>query len=488
MPLINAVHWLIDGFINMDKALGGWLIPTLVFLVGTIWVASKATALWTTLTKAWTAVTTAAAWVKGLFTTATAASTVAEEVDSIAKGVNTTQTNINTTSQAANTSATWAGVAAKLAMGVAIAIVILSAVLLVYAVVDLAEAMKGMGHEAWALVAVIAVIMISMIVMISTFAALAPVTMTAAIPMLLFGAALFLVGAAIALIMYSIAALIDSITGLFTVMLDNHEVLGEVVLQMTQLGTAMFSIGAGGIVASLGLIAMAVGMAIFAAAFWAVSTEDLQAFSVAMASMADIDLATIGALSGLFLVIALAAKVGGIESIAWGLTLISNATRDMNVAAVARLTEMFTAISTITAETVSNIGLMAVALQEVVNVVGDLATDKAIVFTTMIKGVGTSMESIGANVTPDMVTNTKALVTQAVRYSEAVQEETAGTNPALERLLDKLSEVLGRGGAAGGGATKGGKGQPIVVQVNLDGRVVGESAEEFLAIKHGLFI
>jgi len=487
MPLVNAIHWFLDGLMSLDKTLGGWLIPTLITLIGFIWVASKATKIWTAVTKTWTAITAAAAWVKGLFTTATAASTVAEEVDSLAKGVNTIQTNINTTSQTINTSATWAGVAAKLAMGVAIAIVILSVVLLVYAIVDLAEAMKGMGHEAWALVAVIAVIMTSVIVMISTFAALAPVTMTAAIPMLLFGGALFLVGAAIALIMYSIAALVDSITGLFTVMLENHEVLGEVVAQMTLLGAAMFSIGLGGVAASGGLMAMAVGMAIFAAAFWTVSTEDLQAFSVAMASMANIDLATIGALSGLFLALALAAKVGGIESIAWGLTLISSATREMNVAAVAKLTEMFTAISTVTAETVSNIGLMAVALQEVVNVVGDLATDKAIVFTTMVKGVGTSMESIGANVTPEVVTNTKALVTQAVRYSDAIQEEAAATTPAFERLLDKLAEVVG-GKSAGKPGGGGGKGQPIIIQVNLDGTKIGESAEEYLAVKHGLFI
>ena len=262
-PIIDLVRYLVDTLLGWNEVLNGYLIPALGILLGLyvtwrILTNEMFTAVGRLVAKVWASVT------------AKAAETTAVEADTIAKGINTTATETMAVAQVTATKASRGLNWNILLFAAAIAIVIIALVPLVDAVAKLAVALKDSGDAGWMVIGVLIALGVVLVAMIATFAALAPATMTAAIPMLLFAAAIFIIAAGLSLVIYAV-------TGLVEVLLSANPNIMETALALGMIAFAAMGIALAGPFAAIGLFLMALGFGALALALAFIKTKDLEA-------------------------------------------------------------------------------------------------------------------------------------------------------------------------------------------------------------------
>ena len=93
--------------------------------------------------------------------------------------------------------------------------------------------------------------------------------------MVAFGGSLMTVGLGVLMITGGVALMVYALTGLFTLLFDNFEVFGLIVVQMMGMAAALAAVGAGGFLAGIGLLAAGFGMGAFALGLAFVSKKKL---------------------------------------------------------------------------------------------------------------------------------------------------------------------------------------------------------------------
>jgi hypothetical protein len=108
------------------------------------------------------------------------------------------------------------------------------------------------------------------------------------IGMFSFGASLITVGTGVLMITGGIALMVFALTGMFSLLIDNVDAFGVVVLQMMAMAAALAAVGAGGFLAGIGLIAAGLGMGAFALGLAFVSKKKLGYMADIFTSLAQI--------------------------------------------------------------------------------------------------------------------------------------------------------------------------------------------------------
>lgn len=485
-PLISFFRGIVEWVAKLSESLGGSLIPILMGLYGVFKLTQIALAInnaYLAISAARTAfaasaegtlsvakrlsnaLTAANSVVKGTNAAASVAEGTADAGAAIEKEISTIVTAEDTVVKGANTTATWAGVAATLAYGAAALLVILGIVLLVYAIADLAEAMKGMGADALGLALVIGVLMAGLYFLIPAIAAAGATAGLAAVPMLAFGAAVLMIGGGLALVILAIGVAAKGIAELV-------QTIGAAIAKIVDsLGSLIDKI-ASGVATVLGAIASFVvtivpPLLLLSVAILVVAV----AVGVLAMSLISMGAAAPFAFVGLaILQMTLMSLVVALGAIAFALAFIS--TDDLQA-----LGDIMGGLGSIGVETASSILMIADAIEHLAEVADDMNFEDMIEISYLLNTVKAT-----ASAPQEGLIATSRVFETMSEYNKTTAVANTDVNESMMELVEKLGEVSKSMGAAAGA----GGGQQSSVVLSINERELGRAVMKNVNKRYGV--
>ena len=277
-PVIDTVHWLLDGLTRLNQYMNGYLIPTLVGLIALIKGVSLVTNLFGV----------------SLGAMARSSGIATKLQDKFAKGI-----------KASGKSAA-GSVKSLLAVGGAVLMIGAGIGLAAYGVSMLAKAFSGLGESAWAAAFAVAALMIPFVAFMALMGVLVytGIGELAAGVILAIGVGMFLMGASIAIAAYGVSILVKELGPLLS---------------------SIAGMAAAGPLGATGMAVFAASVGSLAAALALIKTDDLFALSNLMGSISEIDMDTGSAVG-----------VAGV-----GIKAIAVAADEFDEAGVERVTRVF---------------------------------------------------------------------------------------------------------------------------------------------------
>jgi hypothetical protein len=330
-----------------------------------------------------------------------------------------------------------AGAKGFLALGAAILMVGGGIFVAAYGFSLLANAMSQLDwKQILGFVSAMTIIMGAFIVMLYL---LTTASVAADAPLLLLGAAFLMIGGGVFLAVAGFALLVYAMSELVKVLIAALPQFGELILVLGMLMLAGETAVVWGPMLAFGLTNVALGFGALAIALATIKTADISAVASILTSFA-----------------AMAVHSAGMISVASSVTRLISTT--------------------------GGLYRFAEALSHVISALAAMPTGTVQVGIAMLKNTASSVETMvesALKVTPEVVDNTSALVTQAVRY---VQVQAEMKVPNMDAFVQALKESAAAPGSTE--AEKSGKKQDVVLVLNE--RELGRAVEIALANRHNL--
>lgn len=333
-PIVKAFNFLINGIVALNDVTGGWAIPIITIFIGLFWA-------WLKIKKS-----AAKATLDSINTilkeiSANTAATTTKEVDI---GITKTHTQVireNTTAINRNNNAKQRGSGnikdmgkaaggawkSMLAFGGAVLMIGAGIYIAARGMTEFVKAFHGMTPEQIdAVTKAIAVFMGIMLGFIVALSIIAIAASGAAVPLLIFGAAVLMIGAGIGIAAGGMSLLVSSIGETFKIIKGNMK---EFMLFVA--GLTMLSVISPGLVFTFGVLVP--GLALLAGVLFLTPGEKLKSLAILFESISKVSTGTAGAISSI--AAAIKQVVDAVNSLDWKSAGALGAIMGMNLAAEA---------------------------------------------------------------------------------------------------------------------------------------------------------
>jgi hypothetical protein len=253
IPLIDGVHFLLDGILLLNQGFGGYLIPTLIGFLGVIFLIHKAQQAWIAIQKSSIALSILQwTWSKIKRIGALLMIPILWAL-SFAKDKETISTIANTASDAASipvkkvsNEVTKQSIGPTLAFGFAMLMLGGGIFLAAYGMSLFVKAFSTLPPGMiWGVVAALAVFAVTMVILALIMSTLGAAAVG---PMLAFGFAFLMIGAGVMLAAIGFALVITALGEFFGILAANFMIIPLVALGIVMLGLSLYVL-AGGMVA-----------------------------------------------------------------------------------------------------------------------------------------------------------------------------------------------------------------------------------------------